>query len=800
MKTELLAPAGNFESLMAAVESGSDAVYIGGTKYSARAFADNFDEDTIIKAVKYCHIRNVKVYVTINILLTDEELIDALEYVQFLYNNDVDAIIVQDIGLLYWIKRHFPDMPVHCSTQMTIHNKDGVEILSRLGADRFVLAREMNIKEISSLIEETYAEIEIFVHGALCVCYSGQCLMSSFIGGRSGNRGKCAQPCRKAYSLVNLESGKPDNFRKRGYLLSPKDLNTIEYLDEIVKSGVKSLKIEGRMKKPEYVATVVKHYRDMLDLAEQGRKIHINEDIKTELESAFNRGFTRGFLFNEKKHEFVNRDKPNNRGVFIGKVLWQKGYKTAISVEKDVLNNGDGIEIILADGTSIGTYVSSYEKNSNNTVIVNIKHKLEPGLNVYKTYDKALHEKSHREYFYENRRKVYLEAEIHIRKGKRIHFKVWDYEGHNIELESDYIAEEAEKIAVTEERVKAQLKKTGDYPYIFDNINVSMDDNIFVSMSVLNDIRREALRKMDEILAIRNKREWRSLSRKDFMLDTKPEKKHIEENRLCFGASVMSYENVKPAIEAGIDYIYYGITDKVREAVELCRNNNTEIYFYLPNIIKDNEKNKYARIIEENKFDGIVISNISQLSFAAIKPELKIIGNYNLNVFNMRSMDVYLKLGAQIICPSIELNLKQLKSMSNTYGAFMELVVYGQLPLMTMEYCPLSSESGCKGCKNQRRYGLKDAKGAVFPIFCNQYKTQLLNSNVLFVAEEMDKIVDTGVKRIRFDFYRESPKTVREIIELYKNYNNLDNEKYTSIINRIKNAGYTKGHYFRGVD
>lgn len=240
-----------------------------------------------------------------------------------------------------------------------------------------------------------------------------------------------------------------------------------------------------------------------------------------------------------------------------------------------------------------------------------------------------------------------------------------------------------------------------------------MDDDIFVSMSVLNDIRREALKKLDEILALRHKREWSSLSRKDFMVDIKQEK-HSDNNKLYFGATVMAYDNVKPAIESGVDYIYYGTTDRVNEAVVSCHNSNIEIYFYLPNIIKDSEKNKYARIIEENEFDGIVISNISQLSFADIKPELKIAGNYNLNVFNMRSMDVYLKLGTKILCPSIELNLKQLKSIAHTYGSFMELVVYGQLPLMTMEYCPISSEIGCKGCKMQRRYGLKDAKELYF--------------------------------------------------------------------------------------
>lgn len=799
MKTELLAPAGNFESLMAAIESGADAVYIGGTKYSARASADNFNEEEIKQAVRYAHIRNVKIYVTINILLTDEELVDALEYIQFLYNNDIDGIIVQDLGLLYLSKKYFPDMPVHCSTQMTIHNKDGVDILSRLGADRFVLAREMSINEVKSLVDDTNAEIEIFIHGALCVCYSGQCLMSSFIGGRSGNRGKCAQPCRKKYSLVSLDHNKSFGYHKNGYLLSPKDLNTIEYVDQIIKSGVRSLKIEGRMKKPEYVAIVVKHYRDALTKAEEQINNPMDESVQKELESAFNRGFTRGFLFNEKKSEIVNSERPNNRGVLIGKVLWQRGYKTAIYIENDSLSKGDGIEIIFGNGASVGTTISSCEKYTNDTLIININHKLSSDLPVYKTYDKDLHDKAHKEYYYKNRRKVFLNAELFIYIGKRLYIKIWDDEGHNIEHESSFVAEKAEKANITKERIIAQLSKTGDTPYSFENIQIYEDDNIFVSMSAINEIRREALKKMDEVLSRRNMREYSSMTKKDFILDFEPEERNDDKN-IYFGASIWNYDNIKPAIEAGIDYIYYGTIDNVKEAVELCHRNNIEIYFLLPNIVKDAEKIKFARIIQENSFDGIVISNISQLSYANVKPGIKVIGNYNLNVFNKRSMDICLKLGAQIICPSMELNLKQLRSIANNYRSSMELIVYGQLPLMTMEYCPLSSSSGCKGCKNQRGYGLKDEKGAVFPLFCNNHRTQILNSSILFVVEEMDKILATGVKRIRLDFYNESQKDIKEIIELYRNYKNLDNDVYYDTIQRIKNAGHTKGHYFRGVD
>lgn len=797
MNIELLAPAGNFESLIAAVESGADAVYLGGTKYNARASANNFDEETLIKAVKYAHIRNVKIYITVNILISDDELEDALKYTEFLYNNDIDGIIIQDIGLLYLINKFFPEMPLHCSTQMTIHNRDGVNILRGLGADRFVLAREMDIKEISGLVKDTSAEIEIFIHGALCVSYSGQCLMSSLIGGRSGNRGKCAQPCRKAYTLIDMDDNKSDSYKK-AYLLSTKDLNTIKHLDEIIRAGVKSLKIEGRMKRPEYVAVVVKHYKEALNNIIEKGKAEIDDDVYRALESAFNRGFTHGFLFNEKKSEIVNTTKPSNRGILLGKVLWQKDGKAGISVDRGTINKGDGIEIVLGNGVSTGFNINSAERDAAGALIINADKKLTPGLPVYKTFDKALNDKAIKEYFYENRRKVFLSAELFIRSGNNPSIKIWDHEGHNVELQSAHIAEIAEKASITEEKAIAQLKKTGDTPYIFEDIKVHMDSNVYAPMSVLNELRRDALKAMDEALSCRNKRKDIHISNANFRIDIIPEKR--DDNKILFGASLWKYENIKPAIEAGIDYVYYGTQDRIPQTVEFCHENNTDIFFLLPNIIKDGEIEKYRKIIKENNFDGIVISNISQLSFANIKPGLKVTGNYSLNVFNKRSLEVYMEMGAHVICPSVELALKQIKPMAGYYGSRMELMVYGQLPLMTMEYCPLSSSDGCKDCSKQSKYGLKDERGAVFPIYCNDHKTQLLNSHILFMAEYMNRIIETGVKRFRMDFYREKTREIKEIIELYKDFRNQDGGKYVDVIQRIKNIGHTKGHYFRGVD
>ncbi|NMA57295.1 peptidase U32 family protein, partial [Clostridium cochlearium] len=289
-KVELLAPAGSIDSLYAAVQSGADAVYLGGSKFSARAYASNFNEEIMRKAVDYCHIYGVKVYVTVNILLKEKELKEALEYIRYLYNIGVDALIIQDTGLFYLIKKYFPDFEIHASTQMTIHNIQGAKLLQEVGFERIVLARELSIEEIRNISNNLKVETEVFVHGALCICYSGQCLMSSLIGGRSGNRGRCAQPCRLPYTIVNNKN----NEKKSGYLLSPKDVCTIENVEDFILSGAHSFKIEGRMKRPEYVAGVVKSYREVIDSFYNGNIKEIDYKLKTKnLLKLFNReGFS----------------------------------------------------------------------------------------------------------------------------------------------------------------------------------------------------------------------------------------------------------------------------------------------------------------------------------------------------------------------------------------------------------------------------------------------------------------------------------------------------------------------------
>ena len=321
-KVELLSPVGSHDSLLASIENGADAIYLGGKLFNARAYATNFDDEELKKAVEYAHQRGVKVYVVVNIILRDDELREAIDYISYLYDIDVDALIIQDLGLLRLIKNVLPDFEVHGSTQMSINNYMGAAFLKDLGFERVVLARELSIEEISEINEKADIELEIFIHGALCVSYSGQCLISSMIGGRSGNRGTCAQPCRMKYTIVDTVSGKSlnRNFDEK-HVLSLKDLNAIDDIGEIIQAGVVSLKVEGRMKKAEYVATIIDKYRQAIDTYNLEKDSKISKQDKDQMAQMFNRGFTRGFLKNDFGKNIVTLDKPNNRGLLVGEVI-----------------------------------------------------------------------------------------------------------------------------------------------------------------------------------------------------------------------------------------------------------------------------------------------------------------------------------------------------------------------------------------------------------------------------------------------------------------------------------------------
>ncbi|MDF2699640.1 MAG: putative peptidase family, partial [Haloplasmataceae bacterium] len=462
-KVELLAPAGSFEALKAGVAAGANAVYLGGSGFGARAFAKNFDNDEMIEAIKFAHLYNVKIYVTLNTITYDHEMKNIFNYVKFLYQNDVDAIIVQDLGLMEIIRSKFPDLEIHASTQMTIHNLDAVKFLKAKGINRVVLARENTITQIKRIVDETGIDVEVFVHGAICVCYSGQCLMSGLIGGRSGNRGKCAQPCRRRYSLkVNDET-----IENKKYLLSPKDLNTIENIDKIIESGIKSLKIEGRMKSPEYVAIVVNAYRKAIDYYYEHKKVFISEEDISDITQIFNRKFTKGFLFNEKGNEFINLDKNNNTGLLIGKVVSCDNNKLKVKLTHD-LNLNDGIYF---DNTEVGMTVSKLIVNNketkqakaNDLVILDVPVSINKNTEVYKTTDAVLEDKARLIGSMLQIIPINIEVDLFINQKPKI--KVTDNLGNRIDDEIEFMIEESKNQMIDNKKITEQLSKLGNTPF-----------------------------------------------------------------------------------------------------------------------------------------------------------------------------------------------------------------------------------------------------------------------------------------------------------------------------------------------
>lgn len=486
-KPELLAPAGSMESLIAAINAGCDAVYISGKKYGARAFAENFTEEQIIEAIKLCHLYGVKIYVTVNTLIFENEVEDFLNYVDFLHFNNVDAIIIQDIGMMDILRKKYPNLEIHASTQMHIHNLESVKLMEKLKIKRVVLARETSIEQVEQIRKNTNIELEIFAHGALCISYSGQCLMSYLIGGRSGNRGACAGSCRLPYSIYSNNK----KINENDYILSMKDLNTLYYIDKLINIGVDSIKLEGRMKRPEYVYLVVSLYRKAIDSYITTGNINITDaDIK-ELKKIFNREFTKGFLFNEKNENIVNDKKPNHQGIIIGKVIdYNNEYATIKLI--DSLNINDGIRFISKN--DVGFTLTSMFKNKkrineakkDDIVSIKVKEKLKKDDIVVKTTDyKQLNEIKQK---IKINKKIKIKCMVIAKEGVPLEIQYSDYK-NNVKVIGN-IVEKSINSPITKEKIKQQLSKLGDTIYYIDNIDIISDNNIFINIKELNELRR----------------------------------------------------------------------------------------------------------------------------------------------------------------------------------------------------------------------------------------------------------------------------------------------------------------------
>lgn len=777
-KIELLSPVGDFECLILAVQNGADAVYFGTDKFNARINGKNFSNEELKKAITYAKLRNVKTYLTLNILIKNNEFKEAIDLVEYAYECGIDAIIVQDLGLAKFIIKHYPDLEVHASTQMTVHNVEGVNELKKIGFKRVVLSRELNLEEIKNIYEQTKEDLEVFIHGALCISYSGQCLMSSIIGQRSGNRGKCAGTCRLSYELINKKENK---VMDKGYLLSSKDVCTLDILPELLETGVMSLKIEGRMKTPEYVGVVTSIYRKYIDLALSKEKYIVDEDDKKELMQVFNRGgFSTGYLKGKLGKDMMYTKRPNHMGIILGRVISYNPNKGHIKVKlKENMNLGDSIKI---NETSCKS--SELMKNNDNiktakkgeiVTIGRIKGNIKTGDIIYKTVSISLVNKIN-QISLKNIKKRKVFCKLKIETGKEAKIEMLDLQTGLASYAIGQIVERGQTQVANEERIKEQVKKMGGTVFELQEIIINLSKDAYIAIKEINELRRKSLEELEQILLQKTYRKKRDVKLEN--LKMKENKKEKTEITVLLNKINPDY-NYKNLSE--IDKIYLPIselmlTKNLNKFEEILEGMNT--YIYMPNIIRDEHKKiiyeKIEKIVEKYKIKGFVVSNLSQIKELQ-KYNLELIGNYTLNVFNNETAQELEKLKISTITVSPELNEEEIKNIKTNLKK--EFIIYGRLPLMTSEYCVIGTYKNCEGTCQKGNYVLKDRMNFEFPV-----KTNKINCNTTIYNSKITSIMweNLNLDSIRIDILDETIEEINKIVKIHKQNKRLEGQNYTN--------------------
>lgn len=748
---ELLSPAGSIESFYAAISNGANAIYLGVEKFNARAYANNFSINTLKELVKFAHLRNVKIYVTMNTILYDEELLEAFKMVDELANIYVDAIIIQDLALLNYISNHYSSIKPHISTQMGIDDIYGTQLVKQLGATRVVYARETPLETLKNIKNTVDIEIEAFIHGALCVSYSGNCLMSSMIGERSGNRGRCAGCCRQVYSLIDLASNKKV---KTGYLLSMKDLNVSNYINDI--SFIDSFKIEGRMKEPTYVAAVTNYYRRLIDK----EKVYLDD-----INKVFNRTYTKGFMLSESSEDITNIERPNNFGFEIGKVckinkdtIWIRLYKE--------LNKGDQIRI---ESKNVFEEISlpinklfdaSFKEvdSASKIAIISCHKNVTLNAKVYKTKDVKFNNLVNESFKRKEYKKLPIIFNIYAKVGQNLSLEAV-FEDIKVNETSDFIIERAINSITSKENITNQLSKLNETPYVLNQLNIFMDNDTFIPLKLLNELRRKVVDKID---SIRLYNQVITLSGNNI----KPLSSELISPMISVEVTNQSqYEIVK---ELGIKHIYF--KNKV------LRNNPTYI---------DVSNNK-----------EILIGGLGAIEKYKDK-NVDLIGDYSLNVSNYISAGILSSLGVKRITLSLEINKEHVNNLvTNYFNAFntypnLELIVYGKTKLMHTKYCVLKRLGMCGECK-RKDFALKD-KFMEFPLLFNSdCSMTILNGKTYNIIDEINKI--KGVNFFRVVFTNESKE---EIIKIINSLHNVLINKET--IKTFDGRLNTRGHFIKNA-
>lgn len=746
-KIELLAPAGSYETFQAVINAGADAVYLGGSQFGARAYANNFDEEELKRAIDDAHIHGKQLYLTVNTLFKEQELETKLyDYLLPYYEQGLDAVIVQDIGALSFIRKAFPGLDIHTSTQMTITNCYGAERMKELGANRVVTAREMSFEEIKDIHDHVDIEIESFIHGALCYCYSGQCLLSSMIGGRSGNRGRCAQPCRLPYEVCDAEK-KPvlsSNVRKlkENYILSPKDMCTIELLPELVECGIYSFKIEGRMKQAEYAAGVVSVYRSYIDrylsdlekFGDYGKakeQYHVTKEDKQKLYDFGNRsGFTDGYYRKHNGREMITFQKPSH----------MKG-------------------------------------------------------------NEALQEEI-RERYVRAERKEIIKGKLKLSKEFPAMLEVV-LKNIRIQTEGE-VPQPALKQPLTREKVESNLRKTGSTPYEFSELIIEMEDDIFLPVQALNQLRRDALEKLSQEL-VKNKHRLTPETPEKMGKWMQIEPSDCQKRNLAVSierreqlAVVCSFKEVSDVYLDSSCYSKESRRKALKSDVAQIHENGKGAFYVMPAVFRQNTLDTYQQEMElwkDSGLDGFVVKSFDELEFLRreFPKDTLVIFDHNMYTYNNRAKQVLEQFMPLRDTIPLELNKKEISGRENANS---ELLIYGNLPLMTSAQCIHANMEGCN-----RKPGvlyLKDRYGKYFPVKnnCSECYNTIYNTAPLILFDYRRDFEKMGICCYRICFTTEDEKQIQKIMEIYRSVfisgRATVREAYT--------GEYTNGHYKRGVE
>lgn len=826
---ELLSPAGNYAAFVAAVENGADAVYLGVKDFNARQSAQNFSAEELSRAVEYAHVRKVSIYAALNILLDNREIGPALQTVFEFQSAGVDGIIVQDIGLLNAVRKVFPSLRIHASTQMTVHNPPGVTALAEMGVRRVVLARELGLSDIQAIREQCPAmELELFAHGALCYSYSGQCLMSSVVGGRSGNRGRCAQPCRLAYTLRKNQQD-----LIQGHLLSPADLCMLEVLPEMAAAGITSLKIEGRMKRPEYVAVVTRVYRRALDRLKDSDWLTPAEieKAKEEMASVFNRRFTLN-QWQGKNKQVLSPSRPNNRGMLVGRVeAWEPGGQAFIKLS-ETLRVGDGIEVWVTSGQNPAAAVDRMECGQTSVtaaepgavVRIPLPGRAYKGDRVFRTHDAQVMDQA-LESMQENREegKLPVRVSVRVKLNEPLLVIISDGEGNQGKAESVVSASEARKVAISQEQIIEKVGRMGNTPFKIASWHIDLDDGLSIPFSEMNETRRKASESLLQNLL--NKRKPPAVSREAFRQrsaeyvtyenDASNRNKRKEKTAAAPKLSVRTgdIKAAEAAFSAGADRVYLAenfihtrITSKELAALkESAAHHQAQLYLQIPSILRSGDDYPW-KIAAESGVDGLLAGDLGGL-FRATETGLPVQADYTLNPFNSLALAQYKTMGADGVCLSPELNLPQLRQLEG-WTVPAEYVVHGHQPIMVTEHCVIGGllEKGCTHCR-QNGYELRDAKGYGFPVKTDRYcRMHLFNARQTSLFGSLPELIPLGLAYLRIDGVLYSPDQVQRLVGDYRSgiqllleNRNDDFIRMKEEIEQREGSKTTRLHLYRGV-